>query len=207
MDKTPQVQANSSGPRLPPPHAESIEVPQHLFFLAPKGLDHPRKHHLAREGGRDDCDYRAQRLRQNNAAQPVAPFFRPRSRHDLHRWRRHLQSPSAQIFASLEIGIVTQEAVIFEDTIWNNIAYGNPGASPQQIEQAAMRAFAHEFIVTFSERQYDTLIGEGPDVNFRAAKNNGSPWPVPFCAIPAFSSSTSSRARSIRSPSSSSIRR
>ena len=57
-------------------------------------------------------------------------------------------------------GIVSQETVLFHDTVRNNIAYGAPGKySQQQIEDAANAANAHSFI-TELPRGYDTLLGE-----------------------------------------------
>jgi ATP-binding cassette, subfamily B, bacterial MsbA len=58
-----------------------------------------------------------------------------------------------------EIGIVSQESILFNDTIRNNIAFGNPMASEEAIIQAAKIANAHEFILT-QENGYDTNIGE-----------------------------------------------
>jgi ATP-binding cassette, subfamily B, bacterial MsbA len=58
-----------------------------------------------------------------------------------------------------QVGIVTQETVLFDESIANNIAYGSPGASHADIEAAARAAHAHEFIVTLPEK-YDTWIGE-----------------------------------------------
>jgi subfamily B ATP-binding cassette protein MsbA len=58
-----------------------------------------------------------------------------------------------------QVGIVTQETVLFDDTIANNIAYGSLRATPAEIEAAAKAAHAHEFIVTLPER-YQTRIGE-----------------------------------------------
>ncbi len=57
------------------------------------------------------------------------------------------------------MGIVSQEGFLFNDTIRNNIAYGNPGYSNEEIIRAAKIANAHEFIVKLPEG-YDTLIGE-----------------------------------------------
>ena len=59
----------------------------------------------------------------------------------------------------LQIGIVTQETVLFDDTIAANIAYGRPGASRAAVEVSARAAHAHEFIVQL-EQGYDTPIGE-----------------------------------------------
>ena len=57
-------------------------------------------------------------------------------------------------------GIVSQETVLFHDTVRNNIAYGAPGKySQQQIEAAARAANAHSFIMELP-RGYDTMLGE-----------------------------------------------
>ncbi|MDQ3438894.1 MAG: ABC transporter ATP-binding protein/permease, partial [Planctomycetota bacterium] len=58
-----------------------------------------------------------------------------------------------------QIGIVTQDAVIFPGTIGANIAYGMPLASRDAIENAAKRAFAHEFIME-KPNGYETVLGE-----------------------------------------------
>jgi ATP-binding cassette, subfamily B, bacterial MsbA len=58
-----------------------------------------------------------------------------------------------------QIGVVTQETVLFDDTIAGNIAYGMPTATPEQIEAAARAANAHDFI-TQQPDGYQTMIGE-----------------------------------------------
>jgi subfamily B ATP-binding cassette protein MsbA len=58
-----------------------------------------------------------------------------------------------------QIGIVTQETVLFDDTIASNIAFGRPAAARADVEAAARAAHAHEFIVALDEG-YDTPIGE-----------------------------------------------
>ena len=57
------------------------------------------------------------------------------------------------------IAVVTQDTILFNDTIRRNIGLGRPGASDVEIEAAAKHAHAHEFIVQKPEG-YDTLIGE-----------------------------------------------
>ena len=57
------------------------------------------------------------------------------------------------------IGIVSQEIVLFDDTILNNIAFGRTGASRAEVEQAAKLAYAHDFILRLPDG-YDALIGE-----------------------------------------------
>ena len=58
-----------------------------------------------------------------------------------------------------QIGIVTQETILFNDTVRANIAYGKPNASDSEIAQAAIQAYAHEFILHLPHR-YDTVIGD-----------------------------------------------
>jgi subfamily B ATP-binding cassette protein MsbA len=58
-----------------------------------------------------------------------------------------------------QIGKVTQETVLFNDTVRNNIAYGQPDVPMARIEAAARAALAHEFILNMPEG-YDTVIGE-----------------------------------------------
>jgi subfamily B ATP-binding cassette protein MsbA len=58
-----------------------------------------------------------------------------------------------------QIGVVTQETVLFNDTLRNNIAYGQPSISQKQVEAAAHAALAHDFIMELPAG-YDTMIGE-----------------------------------------------
>lgn len=58
-----------------------------------------------------------------------------------------------------KIGIVSQEAILFNDTIYNNIVFGMKNVSPAQVEAAAKVANAHEFIMA-SENAYETNIGD-----------------------------------------------
>jgi len=57
------------------------------------------------------------------------------------------------------IAVVTQETILFNDTIRNNIALGRPGANNGEIEEAGKHAFAHEFILE-KPNGYETVIGE-----------------------------------------------
>ena len=57
------------------------------------------------------------------------------------------------------IGFVPQEPTLFSGTVFDNIAYGRPDASPEEIEEAARRAHAHEFIERLPNG-YETLVGE-----------------------------------------------
>lgn len=58
-----------------------------------------------------------------------------------------------------QIGIVTQDTVLFNDTVRNNIAYGQPHVAMKEVEAAAHAALAHDFIQALPAG-YDTVIGE-----------------------------------------------
>ena len=64
------------------------------------------------------------------------------------------------------MGIVSQEAILFNDTILNNIVFGLEDVTRAQVEEAARIAYAHDFIME-SEKGYDTIIGD------RGAKLSG----------------------------------
>ena len=57
------------------------------------------------------------------------------------------------------IAIVTQETILFNDTVRYNISYGRPGATEEEIERAARVAYAHDFIKELPEG-YDSVVGE-----------------------------------------------
>lgn len=59
-----------------------------------------------------------------------------------------------------KVGLVSQEPVLFSCSVRDNICYGNPGASQQQVEDAARAANAHSFIQKLPEG-YSTQVGEG----------------------------------------------
>jgi subfamily B ATP-binding cassette protein MsbA len=58
-----------------------------------------------------------------------------------------------------QIALVTQETVLFNDTVRHNIAYGKPEATNVEVEEAARIAFAHDFIQEMP-KGYDTIVGE-----------------------------------------------
>ena len=58
-----------------------------------------------------------------------------------------------------QIGIVAQETMLFNDSVRNNIAYGQPHVSQAEVERAAKAALAHDFILRMPEG-YETVIGE-----------------------------------------------
>src|SRR5690606_17156716 len=58
-----------------------------------------------------------------------------------------------------QIGVVLQDALLFNESVRNNIAYGRPEASLEEIVEVAKAAHAHEFISRLPEG-YDTVVGE-----------------------------------------------
>ena len=80
-----------------------------------------------------------------------------------------------------QIGIVSQEVILFDDTVLNNIGYGRQGATPEDVMQAAQLAYAHDFILRMPQG-YGTLIGERSQLS--AGERQRLRSPVPFSAIP-----------------------
>lgn len=58
-----------------------------------------------------------------------------------------------------QIGLVTQETLLFDESVYNNIRYGSPHASRDQVLQAAQQAHAHRFIESKLEHGYETIVG------------------------------------------------
>jgi subfamily B ATP-binding cassette protein MsbA len=155
MDKVPQVQANSNGPRLAR-HEKSVEF-RNVCFSYQKDAPVLENISLLVTAGETVAIVGPNGCGKTTLLNLLPRFFDPDHGKVLVDGvdirTAHLRSLRKQI------GIVTQEAVIFDDTIYNNIAYGHPGATREQVEDAAKKAFAHEFIVTFP-CGYETLLGE-----------------------------------------------
>ncbi len=58
-----------------------------------------------------------------------------------------------------QIGLVTQETLLFDDTVLNNIRYGSPQATRAEVIEAAQQAHAHRFIEAKLENGYETIVG------------------------------------------------
>ncbi len=58
-----------------------------------------------------------------------------------------------------QMAIVTQETILFNDTVWNNICYGRPGLPKERVEAAAKAALAHDFILELP-LGYQTILGD-----------------------------------------------
>ena len=155
MDKVPQVLANASGPHIER-HSKSIEFHNICFSYQKESpiLENITFKVTAGETiaviGPNGCG-------KTTLVNLLPRFFDPDHGRiivdGIDIRLAHLRGLRKQI------GIVTQDAIIFDDTILKNVSYGNPGATREQIEEAATKAFAHEFIVTFP-KGYDTMLGE-----------------------------------------------
>jgi ABC-type multidrug transport system fused ATPase/permease subunit len=58
------------------------------------------------------------------------------------------------------IGLVSQDTVLFDESVMDNIRYGSPDATNEQVIAAARQAHAHEFIVDSLADQYQTIVGQ-----------------------------------------------
>ncbi len=92
------------------------------------------------------------------------------------------------------VALVTQESILFDETVAENISLGRLGATRAEIERAARDAAAHDFIMALSEG-YDTRVGEG-GVKLSGGSASASPSPAPCCATRRSFCSTRRRARS-----------
>lgn len=84
-------------------------------------------------------------------------FYEPQNGHIYFDGQEAQHIPLSQLRA--QIALVPQDVLLFGGTIYDNIAYGKPDATKEEIEQAARKANAHDFIVRFPEG-YNTVVGE-----------------------------------------------
>jgi ATP-binding cassette subfamily B protein/subfamily B ATP-binding cassette protein MsbA len=155
IDRQPRVQINSTGPRLGR-HAEGIEFRNVCFSYEPAhpiltGVSlHVRHGEAIALVGKNGSG-------KSTLVNLLPRFFDPDHGSILIDGidirTAHLRTLRRQV------GLVTQKAILFDDTIHNNIAYGHRRASREEVELAARLAGAHEFIVN-QPKGYETRIGE-----------------------------------------------
>jgi ATP-binding cassette subfamily B protein/subfamily B ATP-binding cassette protein MsbA len=163
VDRRPSVTANSDGPRLPRRSASDperqeifVEFRDVCFSYVPGNAVLTNVRLTVREGetvalvGSNGCG-------KTTLLGLIPRFYDPDHGSVLIGGKDvrnlHLRSLRQQI------GLVTQETYLFDDSIYNNIAYGSRGATAEQVEEAARRAFAHDFIAA-KPKGYQTRVGE-----------------------------------------------
>jgi ATP-binding cassette, subfamily B, bacterial MsbA len=155
LDQRPRVGANSPGPVLPR-HAAGIEFRDVCFSYEPGRPTLSNIRLEVRFGetvalvGKNGCG-------KSTLVGLLPRFYDPDHGSvlidgvDLRH--AHLRSLRRQV------GFVTQDTVLFDDTVFNNIAYGRRRAKPEEVEAAARQTFAHDFIERMAEG-YQTRIGD-----------------------------------------------
>jgi ATP-binding cassette subfamily B protein/subfamily B ATP-binding cassette protein MsbA len=155
LDRQPRVRGNCQGPRLTREH-ELIEF-RDVCFSYEAGRPILTNVHLKVRAGETIALVGKNGCGKTTLVGLIPRFYDPDhgsiliDDHDIRTV--HLRSLRQQI------GVVTQETILFDDTIYNNIAYGNRRAPREDVEAAAQRAFAHDFIMKLAHG-YETRIGE-----------------------------------------------
>lgn len=156
LDRAPTISANADGIRLPR-HAQEIEFRDVCFAYDPGRPVLSNINLTVRHGetvalvGKNGCG-------KTTLLGMLPRFFDPDYGSVLvdgidlrHARLRDLRR---------QVGLVTQDTVLFDDTIHNNIAYGRKHASRADVERAARQAFAHDFIEKLPHG-YDSRVGDG----------------------------------------------
>ncbi len=168
IDRRPHVRGNSNGARLPrpgadgPPLPRSESAPYHIEFRDICFSYDPEQPiltniHLGVHAGETLAVVGPNGCGKSSLLSLLPRFYDPShgviliDGHDLRSV--HLRSLRQQI------GVVTQEVILFDDTIFKNIAYGTRRATTEAVEAAARRAFAHDFIIKMT-KGYQTRVGE-----------------------------------------------
>jgi ATP-binding cassette subfamily B protein/subfamily B ATP-binding cassette protein MsbA len=155
MDRQPRVQANSTGPYLPR-HSAHVEFRDVCFSYDP---GHPilfGVNLLIRHGetvalvGKNGCG--------KSTLVSLLPRFYDPDHGSIFIDGVDIRTANLRSLRQ-QVGIVTQETLLFDDTVYGNIAYGRRRASREQVEEAARQAHAHDFIVKLP-KGYDTRVGE-----------------------------------------------
>jgi subfamily B ATP-binding cassette protein MsbA len=155
MDKQPKVRGNTNGPRLAT-HESAIEF-RDVCFSYEAGRPILTNIHLKVRCGETIALVGKNGCGKTTLIGLIPRFFDPDhgcilvDGHDIRTV--NLRSLRQQI------GLVTQDTTLFDDTVYNNVAYGSRRARDEDVESAARRAYAHDFIMKLPSG-YQTRIGE-----------------------------------------------
>ena len=157
FDRSPKVTANGTGPRVPR-HAASIEFRNVCFSYVP-GQDPGTLNNVGLKvtAGETIAIVGPNGCGKSTLLGLLARFYDPDHGSVLIDGV-NLRSANLRSLRR-QIGLVTQDTILFDGSILSNIAYGRPKATREDVESAARKAFAHEFIVTKPDG-YDEQIGD-----------------------------------------------
>jgi ATP-binding cassette subfamily B protein/subfamily B ATP-binding cassette protein MsbA len=155
LDRRPKIQSNNTGRRLAA-HESSIEFRDVCFSYEPGRPILTNVHLKVKHGevvalvGKNGCG-------KTTLVGLIPRFYDPDHGSVLIDGVdiRHVKLRSLR----QQVGVVTQETILFDDTIYHNIAYGARRRCPEDVEEAAKRAYAHDFIVKLA-KGYQTRVGE-----------------------------------------------
>jgi subfamily B ATP-binding cassette protein MsbA len=154
-DRVPSIAANAEGPRIPP-HSELIEFRNVCFSYFPGQSTLLDVNLEVRAGetiaivGPNGCG--------KSTLLGLLPRFYDTDHGSILIDGVPIRSANLRSLRH-QIGIVTQDTVLFDDTVFNNIAYGRPGATAEEVEAAAKQAHAHEFITAMGQG-YQSPVGD-----------------------------------------------
>jgi ATP-binding cassette subfamily B protein/subfamily B ATP-binding cassette protein MsbA len=155
MDRKPKIRSNASAPRLPR-HQRSVEFRDVCFSYLP-GQPVLSNVRLSVQFGETIAIVGKNGSGKTSMVGLVMRFYDPDHGAVLVDGvdvrKVNLRSLRQQI------GLVSQDTVLFDDTIRNNISYGQRHAKPEEVEAAAKKAYAHDFIMKM-KNGYETRIGE-----------------------------------------------
>jgi len=153
LDRQPRVTHNGDGPRVL--HSEKIEFAMSASLTIRTGLYSPISTPPFLLGRPSPSSARMVAARPRCLGSSRVSTIR--TTHHPDRWTGH---PHLNLrYLRRQIGIVTQDPILFDDTIYNNIAYGNRRATQEDVEAAARKAYIHDAILKLKDG-YQTRIGE-----------------------------------------------
>ena len=155
MDETPKVQANTDGPRLIE-HKETITFRDVCFSYEPQTPILTNINLEVRHG--ETIAIVGKNGSGKSTMLGLIPRFFDPDHGKIFVDGINIREANLRKLRQ-QIGIVTQDPILFDDTVFNNIAYGNRQASREQVEEAAVRALIHDHITTLPN-QYETKVGE-----------------------------------------------
>ena len=155
MDTMPKIQNHANAPQLPR-HQKDIEFRNVCFSYTPgqvllEGIDlHVKQGEIIAFVGKNGCG--------KTSLLNLLPRFYDPDHGSILIDGVDIRGVNLRSLRK-QIAIVTQDMFLFDDTVFKNIAYGHPHATRDQVEAAARKAQAHDFIVNDLTNGYDTVVG------------------------------------------------